>query len=196
MVESHSAPRLILASASPRRRGLLTQAGVHFVCRPADVDETVLPGERADAAVRRLARAKAAAIADSAPESLVLGSDTLVVLDGVPLGKPRDLADARRMLRSLSGKTHCVMTGVSLLRRRPPLDDTWHTVTEVTFHDLSPETIEAYIARVHVLDKAGAYAIQEHGGMIIAGIRGSRSNVIGLPVEDVTERLAHALRAP
>ncbi len=181
---------IVLASASPRRRELLHAAGVHFVCQPAEVDETLHHGEEPSAAVRRLAHAKAAAVAGRFPHEVVLGADTLVVLDGQALGKPRDLDDARRILGMLSGRTHKVMTGVSLLRLRSPHEETWCCVTEVTFRTLLPADMEAYIGRVHVLDKAGAYAIQECGEMIVAGIRGLRSNVVGLPVEEVAVRLA------
>ena len=183
---------LLLASASPRRRELLAQAGIHITCQPADVEGTVLPGETAVAAVQRLARAKAAAVADSAPDRIVLGADTLVVRDGQPLGKPRDLDDARRMLRALSGRGHDVLTGVCLLRRRPAWEQTWCCTTEVDFRELDDARIEAYLQRVHVLDKAGAYAIQESGDLIIAGIRGLYSNVVGLPIEEVVRELVNA----
>lgn len=181
---------LVLASASPRRRELLHAAGLRLVCHPADVDEALRHGEEPAAAVQRLARAKAAAVAGAFPHEVVLGADTLVVLDGQALGKPRDLDDARRVLRLLAGHTHQVMTGVSLLRLRTPHEESWCCVTDVTFRELSPETIDEYIGKVHVLDKAGSYAIQECGEMIVAGIRGLRSNVIGLPVEEVVARLA------
>ena len=183
---------IVLASASPRRRELLHGAGVRLVCHPADVDETLRHGEAPAAAVRRLAGAKAAAVAGAFPHELVLGADTLVVLDGQALGKPRDLDDARRMLRLLSGRTHQVMTGVSLLRLRPPHEEGWCCVTDVTFHELSAAVIGEYLGKVHVLDKAGAYAIQECGGMLVAGIRGLHSNVVGLPVEEVVARIKDA----
>ncbi len=192
MTEDGKPHFIVLASASPRRRELLHAAGIHFVCQPADVDELLLHGEKPAAAVQRLAKAKAAAVAGRFPHEVVLGADTLVVLDGQALGKPRDLDDARRMLGMLSGRMHQVMTGVCLLRLRTPHEQTWCCVTEVTFRELSPVDIDHYIGRVHVLDKAGAYAIQECGELIVAGISGLRSNVVGLPVEDVVRRLQAA----
>ena len=195
-METEKKPKfLVLASASPRRRELLHAAGIHFVCQPADVDEALLHGENPAAAVQRLARAKAAAVAGRFPHETVLGADTLVVLDGQALGKPRDLDDARRMLGLLSGRTHQVMTGVSLLRLRPPHEETWCCVTDVTFRELSEAVIGEYLGKVHVLDKAGSYAIQECGEMVVAGIRGLRSNVVGLPVEEVAARLAEICHA-
>jgi septum formation protein len=140
--------------------------------------------------VRRLARAKAIHAAERFAARLTLGADTVVLHNGIPLGKPSSLDDARRMLGTLSATTHEVLTGVCLRRHEPPFDDTWVSVTEVTFRKLTGELIEDYLQRVHVLDKAGAYAIQEHGDMLIAGISGLRSNVVGLPVEEVVKRVA------
>jgi septum formation protein len=182
-------PHLILASASPRRRDLLREAGVSFVCHPAHVVEDTLPDEAPADTVRRLARAKAAAIAARFPDRLVLGADTLVVLGQTVLGKPESSADAARMLRLLSGHTHEVMTGVSLMQLRPACDITWMARTAVRFRNLTDETIQRYLARVHALDKAGAYAIQEHGELIVDSITGLLSNVIGLPIEEVVARL-------
>ena len=116
MEQGKNQPYIVLASASPRRWELLHGAGIRFVCHPADVDEALCHGEEPAAAVQRLAHTKAAAVAGGFPHEVVLGADTLVVLDGQALGKPCDLDDARRMLRLLSGRTHQVMTGVSLLR--------------------------------------------------------------------------------
>lgn len=182
-------PPLILASASPRRRELLAQAGVSFTCHPAHLDEATLPGEAPAATVQRLARAKAAAVAARYPRQIVLGADTMVVRNGRALGKPESLDEAREMLRFLSGHAHEVLTGVSLLRLEPPLEETWMALTRVRFHQLADAAIEEYLARVHTLDKAGAYAIQEHGDRLVAEIDGLFSNVVGLPVEDVVARL-------
>lgn len=182
-------PHLILASASPRRSDLLREAGVSFACHPAHVREVPLPGEAPEITVSRLARDKAAAIAPRFPTEIVLGADTLVVLGQTVLGKPESLADAARMLRLLSGKTHQVMTGVSLLRQAPALDLTWVAKTEVQFKPLTEAEIQAYMADVHVLDKAGAYAIQERGDLIVDAITGRLSNVIGLPIEEVVQKL-------
>ncbi|MFA4943756.1 MAG: nucleoside triphosphate pyrophosphatase [Lentisphaeria bacterium] len=180
---------LVLASASPRRRELLAQAGLHFICRSADVDESLHAGEAPAETVRRLARAKAAAVAPEFPHQTILGADTLVVLAGEPLGKPASLTAAHAMLRRLAGRTHQVMTGVCLLRLQPPHEESWTTLTEVTFRPLDDAAIAEYLRRVHVLDKAGAYAIQEEGDRLVAAVRGPRSNVIGLPVEELLRRL-------
>lgn len=195
MADVLNLPRLLLASASPRRRELLAAAGVHCRCLPADVDETPRAGEAPEATVLRLAAAKAATIAALHPTDLVLGADTMVFCEEHALGKPVDEADARRMLRLLSGRTHQVLTGVSLQRVSPASNDTWFSRTLVTFRQLDAGTIDEYMRRVETRDKAGAYAIQEHGDLIVVGIAGLRSNVIGLPVEEVLERLAR-LSAP
>lgn len=183
-------PAIVLASASPRRRELLTQAGVAFTCEPAHADESALPGEPPEQTAARLAELKAAAIAARRPAELVLGADTIVVCEGQALGKPADLTEARSMLRLLSGKPHVVLTGVALLRQQPRYRDVWVASTRVVFKTLTPATIEEYLRRVHVLDKAGAYAVQEHGDLIVDHLEGSLSNVIGLPVEEVAARLA------
>jgi len=178
-----------LASASPRRRELLAAAGIVCEVCPADADEALLPGEAPAVAVVRLARLKALAVSPRFPDRVVLGADTLVVVDGEALGKPRDLAEARDMLQRLAGRPHEVLTGVCLYRATPADEDAWYTRTVVRFHSLDAAAIEEYLRRVHVLDKAGAYAIQEHGERIVAGIDGPFSNVVGLPVEEVTARL-------
>ncbi len=181
--------RIILASASPRRRRLLEQAGISAAVTPADVDESPRPGELPAETAVRLACEKAAAVAPGFPNAVVLGADTLVVLDGEPLGKPKDLEQARKMLTRLSGRTHRVLTGVCLLRLEPFRRQTWITCSEVQFHRLTPADIEDYLRRVHVLDKAGAYAIQEHGGRLVDHVHGPVSNVIGLPIEEIRRRL-------
>ena len=180
---------MILASASPRRRELLAAAGIACEVWPADTDEALLPGEAPAAAVVRLARLKALAVSPRFPDRVVLGADTLVVVDDEALGKPRDLAEARAMLQRLAGRPHEVLTGVCLYREIPAVEDAWYTRTVVRFHALDAAAIEEYLCRVHVLDKAGAYAIQEHGERIVAGIDGLFSNVVGLPVEEVVARL-------
>lgn len=174
---------LVLASGSPRRRELLTRAGVPLELRTADISEDVLPNESPVALVRRLALAKARAVASSLPGRLVLGADTVVELDERVYGKPVDMAAARAMLRSLSGCRHEVLTGVCLLRGC--VEKSWVARTRVCFRELDDAAIDAYFALVNPLDKAGAYGIQEHGEMIVAGIDGLLSNVIGLPVEEV-----------
>lgn len=182
--------QLILASASPRRLKLLREAGIQCSVQPADVDETSLPGELPEVYACRLAAEKAGIIASRYPRHLVLGADTIVVADtGEILEKPVDLGDARRMLSLLSGKRHIVMTGVSLRREKPCVDDRWLCETGVTFHSLRTADIDQYLNRVDVLDKAGSYAIQECGDMLVAEVDGLWSNVVGLPVEEVLERL-------
>lgn len=181
-------PRLILASQSPRRRELLAQAGIAFDCQPAEVCEAPLPGETPAELVRRLAELKARHVAEQHAGRIVLGADTVVVLGGQALGKPRNLAEARWMLAALSGQTHEVLTGVCLIDGNGASRN-WVCCTHVTFRTLDDATVEDYLSRVHVLDKAGAYAIQEHGELLVAETRGLVSNVIGLPVEEVVAKL-------
>jgi septum formation protein len=183
-------PRLILASASPRRRDLLRAAGYEFTVAATRAAESHDPSAGLAGLVLANARAKALEAAALHPAAVVVGADTLVWLDGRPLGKPSGPAEARAMLRMLSGRTHEVATGVHVVRLAPPVEVAFHEVTRVRFRGLADGDIEAYLGRVDVLDKAGAYAVQEHGEMIIEQVEGSRSNVAGLPVE----RLASALR--
>lgn len=169
---------LVLASQSPRRKELLTLLGHPFRVQVASVDETMenLPIEQA---VARLSHRKAAAIGADANQ-IVIGADTVVVLDRQVLGKPRDEEDAVGMLRSLSGKTHQVMTGVCVLKGERVLTHT--EVTEVTFRPLTDREIESYVATKEPMDKAGAYGIQGGAAPFVEGIRGDYYNVVGLPV--------------
>jgi septum formation protein len=176
-------PALLLASASPRRRDLLVAAGFDVEVAPADVDERPRAGETAGAHVVRLAHAKASAIAAAHPSAAVLGADTVVVADGSMLGKPLDDADARRMLRLLSGATHVVLTGVALHARGVRLDAL--ESSRVTFLPLDEAEIEWYVATGEPLDKAGAYAIQGRASRFVDRVEGSYSNVVGLPVATV-----------
>ena len=171
---------LVLASRSPRRSELLRAAGIPFTVTPADVDETPLAGEDAAAYALRIAEAKAAAIA-AAPGDVVLGADTVVVIDGQLLGKPADDADAERMLRLLSGRRHEVITGVCICRRGEMVRDA--AVTKVWFAPLSDAEIRDYIASGEPMDKAGAYAIQGLASKFIPRVDGSYANVVGLPVD-------------
>ncbi len=169
---------LVLASQSPRRRELLTLLGRPFRVQVASVDETMedLPVEQA---VARLSYRKAAAVG-AGDNQIVIGADTVVVLNGEILGKPRDAEDAIRMLKSLSGRTHQVMTGVCLLSGDKALTHT--EVTEVTFRPLTDREIRDYVATKEPMDKAGAYGIQGGAARFVEGIRGDYFNVVGLPV--------------
>ena len=185
---------LILASASPRRRELLAQAGYEFEVRAAHIDEEPCPDEEPAAYVMRLAREKAqAAFAAAGTEGrgtkglIVLGADTTVVVDGEILGKPADAADAARMLRRLSGRTHRVMTGVAVATERGT--EVAVEVTEVEFLPLSDEEIAGYVATGEPLDKAGAYGIQGRAARWIPRIEGCYFNVVGLPLARVAAML-------
>jgi septum formation protein len=174
---------LILASASPRRRELLAQAGFVFEVAAADVPEVRKPGEDPIRFVTRLAREKAEAVAAThavTPEAIVLGADTIVVVNEEILGKPRDAADAARMLRLLSGQTHQVITGLCLARGRERQRAA--EVTFVRFVTLSDQEIADYVATGEPLDKAGAYAIQGRAGRWVPRIHGCYFNVVGLPL--------------
>lgn len=177
------ADRLILASASPRRRELLAQLGVPFDVVVADVTEH----EDADTAPKTMvthnAALKAEWVALRHPEALVLGADTTVFIDNKVLNKPRDLAEARAMLMKLSGRTHVVFTGVALRHKDKNLRIDEGVTSEVTFNPLNDTLIDAYFKMVNPLDKAGAYGIQEGRELIIAGWKGSFSNIMGLPME-------------
>lgn len=176
---------LILASASPRRSALLLGAGIEFERCPADIDESRLPEEVPDDYVVRLARAKARAAWRAGTRSL--GADTVVVLDSAVLGKPRDAPEAERMLASLSGRSHRVLTGVALFDGTTV--ETHCEVTEVQFRKLTATEIASYVATGEPLDKAGAYAIQGGAAKFVERIDGSYSNVVGLPIEAVKSML-------
>lgn len=180
--------QLILASQSPRRQELLRLITPDFSVCSADIDEALTPGADLAAEVARLAAGKAQAVADSHPQAAVIGSDTLVVLDGQALGKPQDADDACRMLGMLSGRTHEVMTGLALyVPGHGMYTDT--VVTHVRFAPLSAEEIAAYAASGEPLDKAGAYGIQGTGARFIEAIEGDYYSVMGLPVRRLYERM-------
>jgi septum formation protein len=182
-------PPLILASASPRRAELLRQSSREFQVVPSDAaeifDEQLSPWELCQLNAHRKARV----VAKKHPDALVLGADTLVFLDEEIMGKPANLADANRMLTQLQGRTHQVVTGISLIHLRAHRERTFAVSTDVTFRPLTAGQIQDYLAKVNPLDKAGAYAIQERGEMIVAEISGSYSNVVGLPVEQLKSEL-------
>jgi septum formation protein len=173
---------LILASHSPRRREILAQAGIPFVVSPGEVDETRLAGEDALAHVRRLARLKAEAV-EGGPQDVVLGADTVVVVDEEILGKPANAGEAARMLRRLSGREHLVMTGICLKAASGLRVDA--ETTRVRFVRLWEEEIQEYVASGEPTDKAGAYAIQGLASRFIDRVEGCYFNVVGLPVARV-----------
>jgi septum formation protein len=170
---------LVLASQSPRRAEILRQAGIPFTVRVASVDETARAGETPEDYVRRLAEAKAMA-APAAPEEIVLGADTTVVIDNEMLAKPEDERDARRMLAMLSGRRHEVLTGICLKRGEQRICD--HAVTAVWFAPLSAREIDDYVATGEPMDKAGGYAVQGAASKFIPRIEGCYFNVVGLPI--------------
>lgn len=179
--------RVILASSSPRRRDLLELVGIQHEVRPADIDETVLPGEVPAPHAERLARSKALTIAAKEQSALVIGSDTIVVVDGKILGKPNDAADAHRMLRMLSGREHTVVTAVAAA-----LDGQVVSAVEqvlVTFRSLSDAEIADYIATGEPMDKAGAYGIQGFGATIIRKVDGDFFAVMGLSLVTLVDLL-------
>lgn len=175
-------PLLVLASASPRRAEILTSLGIPFRVRPADLEEEPLPGETAEAAASRLAAEKAASVAALEPDRWVLGADTLVFLDGLILGKPRDAEDARRMLRQLAGREHRVVTAIHLMRGGEPGGGSGHAeISRVRFAPMDESEIAWYAATGEPADKAGAYGVQGLGARFIEAIHGSFTNVMGLP---------------
>jgi septum formation protein len=182
-------PPIILASASPRRAELLRSAGIVFAVVPAGVPEShpehLTPQEVAQVNAYRKARA----VAKKHPDAVVLGADTIVCLGGEILGKPASMMEAEQMLQKLQQRTHQVVTGVCLLHLRSHVQRLFADTTEVAFRQLGLPDIRAYLAQVNPLDKAGGYAIQEHGDRIVASISGLFSNVVGLPVERVLEEL-------
>jgi len=180
--------KLILASGSPRRRELLTQAGFLFEVIPADIDETRHPNEAPKDYVRRLALEKAEAIAPRYPDATILGADTTVVLSGEVMNKPTDLADAERMLRALSNKTHQVYTGLAVVT--PTAKHSHIETTNVVFREISEDELATYLASGHAQDKAGAYGIQGYAARWIPRIEGDYFNVVGLPLSTVVKLLS------
>ncbi len=213
MIEVPPGVRIVLASASPRRVQLLRSLGLDVEVRPADIDESVRTGESPVDYVRRLSVEKAAA-ASPVPGEVVIGADTTVAVDGAALGKPTDGVDARRMLRSLSGRDHRVHTGVTVAIAGPTHLDAGRTrsshaatglaeasrtdvvTTTVRFVGLDDPTIDWYVATGEPFGKAGAYAIQGAGGALVAGVEGSVTNVIGLPLAETLTLLRTVLANP
>jgi septum formation protein len=187
-------PRLVLASASPRRAALLARLGVTPAVHPADVDETVRPGEAPDELVVRLARAKATTVAravtdggDPVADVVVLAADTEVVLDGQVLGKPEDRADAGAMLRRLAGRSHQVTTGLAVVRGDAVEVD--RVTTVVRFRPLTDAEVAWYLATGEPDGKAGGYALQGAGAALVERVEGSDTNVIGLPLAETVALL-------
>lgn len=185
--ERSEGPRLVLASASPRRAELLRD--YQPVVHPSDAREQPPGSQPAPQLTTTNARLKAEPVSALYPDHLVVGVDTLVVLDGEAMGKPTDLADAFAMLSRLNGRIHEVCSGVCLAHRKSGSLMTFHEVTHVKFRPLTDGGIRAYLNKIDPMDKAGAYAAQEHGEDIIERMEGSRSNVIGLPMERFREAL-------
>ncbi|MGQ0712243.1 MAG: Maf family protein [Gemmatimonadaceae bacterium] len=181
-------PRVVLASSSPRRRELLTMIGIAHEVIPADLDEAYLPGETPLVHAERLARSKAQAVARSTPGAVVIGADTIVVIDREILGKPRDDAHAAAMLRQLSGRTHDVVTAVAVARGGHV--ESAVEIVPVTFRKLRDDEIDAYIATREPMDKAGAYGIQGYGSTIVQRIDGDFFAVMGLSLVRLVTLLA------
>ena len=175
-------PKLVLASASPRRAEILRAAGWPFEALAANIDESRREHEDATTYVERLARAKAEVVTPRVPGATVVGADTVVVVDGVILGKPVDEEDARRMLQLLQGRWHQVLTGVAVFNGNVSHPQVAHEVTEVRFAVMNKAEVDWYVATGEPMDKAGAYAIQGLGARFIKGIKGDYSNVVGLPL--------------
>jgi septum formation protein len=183
-------PPLILASASPRRVDLLKLLPVKFRVLPAAVEEAAHEHLSPLEVCQLNAHRKARAVAKKIPDALVIGADTLVFVENEIFGKPRNLAEARRMIARLQGRHHQVVTGVCLMHLRAHRERIFAVSTDVLFHPLTGQQIRDYLRQIHPLDKAGAYAIQDGGEKIISEISGSFSNVVGLPVEKLREELA------
>ena len=180
----------ILASESPRRRELLSRLGVPFEIRTLPVKEY----RQGDLPPRELpvrnAELKAECVAARYPDCVVLGADTVIVFAGRIIGKPADVSDAESTLIELAGKTHCVVTGLALLRARDDTRIVWSECTRVTFKDYSASVAKEYMQLVNVLDKAGSYAVQEHGDMLVDRVEGDLDNVVGLPLGRLKRELA------
>lgn len=179
---------VVLASASPRRRDLLDLIGIRHTVSPADVDESLVLGELPEAYAERLARAKAETLVASNPQALIIGADTIVVIDDVVLGKPQDTGDAERMLGLLSGRSHTVMTAVAVNYRGKTVSTV--EMVDVTFRRLSDDEIRSYVQTGEPMDKAGAYGIQGYGATIVKRIDGDYFAVMGLSLVKLVALMA------
>jgi septum formation protein len=190
-VRRKEAASLVLASSSPRRRELLGYFGIAFTVKVPDVDESVLPKEDPVSHVRRLAQAKAAKVAQEEKEGLVVGADTVVVLDGEIIGKPGDREDAIRMLAALAGRTHRVYSGVAVIDLPSGATKAFVICSRVTMAPIAESEIRRYVDGGEPLDKAGAYAVQGEGKQYVTEVRGSFTNVVGLPLQALHRLLCH-----
>lgn len=179
--------KIILASASPRRKELLTLAGIEYDVIVSQCEETLPEGITPDKAVEELARQKAEDVFSRNSDALIIAADTVVALGNTILGKPKDEEDAFNMLSSLSGRRHTVFTGVCI--RTKDKTDIFHVATEVEFYDLTEKEIRDYIATKEPMDKAGAYGIQGKGFVLVKGIHGDYFNVVGLPLAETVRHL-------
>ncbi len=180
---------IILASSSPRRKDLLRQIGIVFTSDHVDVDERVLPHEKPEVYVVRVALDKARAAAQRAGNGIVIAADTIVVLDDAILGKPSDARDAARMLTLLSGRGHRVITGLAIIEAATRKTLTRTEITHVWFHNLAQDEISSYVSTGEPLDKAGAYGIQGKGALLVDRIEGCYFNVVGLPLSLLAKML-------
>ncbi len=179
--------KIILASASPRRKELLTLAGIEYEVIVSQCEETLPDGITPDKAVEELARQKAEDVFSRNPDCMIIAADTVVALGNTILGKPKDEADAFNMLSSLSGIRHTVFTGVCIKTKEKT--DIFHVATEVEFYDLTEKEIRDYIATKEPMDKAGAYGIQGKGFVLVKGIHGDYFNVVGLPLAETVRHI-------
>lgn len=182
--------RLILASGSPRRRDLMNEAGYDFSIIIPDVEEIEDPSIPIEDLTRANARLKAEAVAGDHADAVVIAADTLVEIDGRALGKPADMDEAFRMISSLNGRTHQVFTAVCVSCVSQEKEIEFSVITDVTFRQLTDDELRRYHSLIEPLDKAGAYAAQDHGTLIIETMRGSHTNVVGLPMDELAETLA------
>lgn len=180
---------IILASGSPRRKEILENANLKFDIIKSEIDEVILPDESPYQVVMRLAFEKSVDIASKYNDKLVIGADTVVSLDGKILGKPKDKKDAINMIKSLSGKTHQVITGISLINLDANKKIIDYVVSNVKFKDLSQQDIVDYIQTNESMDKAGAYGIQGYGAMLVEEIQGDYFNIVGLPISRLSDLL-------
>ena len=181
--------KMILASSSPRRKEILENANVKFDIIKSEIDEVILDNELPSQVVMRLAFEKCIDIAVKHRESLVIGADTVVVLDDIILGKPKDIDEAIAMITQLSGKTHQVITGISLINLSANKKIIDYVVSNVKFKDLSAKDIKDYIQTNESLDKAGAYGIQGYGALLVEEIQGDHFNIVGLPISRLSDLL-------